>query len=133
MIYLPDTNVWIRYLNPGESPVKQRLASLKPADVRMCSVVKAELLFGAHRSAKREANLTLLRRLFGQFESLPFDDAAAETYGRIRAGLTARGTPIGPYDLMIAAIALTHDTTLVTHNTREFRRVMDLRLEDWEN
>jgi tRNA(fMet)-specific endonuclease VapC len=63
---------------------------------------------------------------------LPFDDAAAEAYGRLRAELARRGTPIGPNDLMIAAIALAHDLTLVTHNTAEFSRVSGLRLEDWE-
>jgi tRNA(fMet)-specific endonuclease VapC len=62
---------------------------------------------------------------------LPFDDAAAEVYGRIRAELASRGTPIGPYDLMIAATALANNLILVTHNTREFARVSGLVLEDW--
>ena len=93
-------------------------------------MVKAELLYGAYRSARREDNLRLLATLFQQFESLPFDDAAADAYGHIRADLTVRGTPIGPNDLMIAA--LVHHLTLVTHNTREFARVTGLRLEDWE-
>ena len=67
-----------------------------------------------------------------QFDSLPFDDAAAEAYGRLRAELARRGMPIGPNDLMIAAIALAYGFTLVTHNTSEFSRVPGLRLEDWE-
>ena len=95
-------------------------------------MVKAELLYGAHRSAQREDNLRLLATLFQQFTSLPFDDTAADAYGRIRADLTRRGTPIGPNDLMIASIALVHHLTLVTHNTREFGRVVGLQLEDWE-
>jgi len=131
MIYLPDTNVWIAYLNPGDSPVKPRFLQHDPQDVALCSVVKAELLFGAYRSARREANLRLLETLFGGFPSLPFDDTAADQYGRVRADLVARGTPIGPNDLMIAAIALTHNLILVTHNTREFGRVAGLRLDDW--
>jgi tRNA(fMet)-specific endonuclease VapC len=100
-------------------------------DIIFCSVVKAELFFGAYRSSRRVDNLRLLTILFQQFASLPFDDAAAEVYRRIRADLAARGTPIGPYDLMIAAIALANNLILVTHNTREFARVAGLILEDW--
>lgn len=131
MIYLPDTNAWIAYLNPSDSTVKDNFRRHSLADMAFCSVVKAELLFGAHRSARREANLKLLAVLFEQFPSLPFDDAAAEVYGRLRANLTSRGMLIGPNDLMIAAIALAHGLTLVTHNTREFSRVTGLRLVDW--
>ena len=132
MIYLPDTNAWIAYVNPGDSPVKSEFRSHPPADIAFCAVVKAELLYGAYRSTRREDNLRLLTSLFQLFKSLPFDDAAADTYGRIRADLTARGTPIGLNDLMIAAIALAHHLTLVTHNIREFGRVEGLHLEDWE-
>ena len=132
MIYLPDINAWIAYVNPGDSPVKSQLRAHQPTDIAFCAVVKAELLYGAYRSARREDNLRLLATLFQQFESLPFDDAAADAYGHIRADLTVRGTPIGPNDLMIASIALVHHLTLVTHNTREFGRVTGLRLEDWE-
>jgi len=131
MLYLPNTNVWIAYVNPGDSPVKARFLQYDPQDLALCSVVKAELLFGAYRSARREANLQLLATLFGGFPSLPFEDTAADQYGRLRADLVANGTPIGPNDLMIAAIALAHNLTLVTHNTREFSRVTGLRLDDW--
>jgi tRNA(fMet)-specific endonuclease VapC len=66
------------------------------------------------------------------FTSLPFDDVCVTAYGRIRAALEQVGRPIGPNDLMIAAIAVTHGLTLVTHNTREFERVVGLSLADWE-
>jgi tRNA(fMet)-specific endonuclease VapC len=131
MIYLLDTNAWIAVLNPGDSPVKSRLSTHQPDEIVLCSIVKAELFFGAYRSTKQAANLQLLERLYRQFRSVPFDDAAAAVYGRIRADLAARGTPIGPNDLMIAAIAIAHGLTLVTNNTREFARVAGLRLEDW--
>ena len=85
----------------------------------------------AYKSARRQENLALLKHFFGQFASLPFNEEAAETYGRIRAELAAQGTPIGPNDLIIAAIALAHKVTLVTHNTREFGRVHGLQIEDW--
>lgn len=132
MTYLLDTNTCIRFLNPRNSAVPAHLAALKPEEVAICQIVKAELYYGAYKSARRDANLALLAKFFSQFVSLPFDDAAAEAYGRLRAGLARKGTPIGPNDLMIAAIALASDLTLVTHNTAEFSRVPGLRLEDWE-
>jgi tRNA(fMet)-specific endonuclease VapC len=132
MTYLLDTNTCINYLNRRGSPIKQRLPAVPAASVQLCSIVKAELYDGAYRSSRREQNLVLLKRLFGQFASVPFDDAAAESYGRIRAELSLAGTLIGPNDLMIAAIALAHGLTLVTHNTREFSRVAGLAIEDWE-
>ncbi|MDZ7696616.1 MAG: PIN domain-containing protein [Deltaproteobacteria bacterium] len=64
--------------------------------------------------------------------SVPFDDEAARKYGEIRSDLARKGTPIGPNDLMIAAIALAHESVLITHNTREFKRVVGLKVEDWE-
>jgi tRNA(fMet)-specific endonuclease VapC len=130
MIYLPDTNAWIAYVNPGASAVKARFRAHPPTDLLFCSVVKAELLYGAYRSSRRADNLHLLAVLFQQFASLPFEDAAADAYGRIRADLAAQGTPIGPNDLMIAAIALANNLILVTHNTREFARVTGLIIED---
>jgi tRNA(fMet)-specific endonuclease VapC len=132
MTYLLDTNTCIRFLNPRKSTVPDRLAAVSREEVAICQIVKAELYYGAYKSARRDANLALLAKFFSQFESLPFDDASAEAYGRLRAELTRLGTPIGPNDLMIAAIALAHGLILVTHNTAEFGRVSGLRLEDWE-
>jgi tRNA(fMet)-specific endonuclease VapC len=91
-----------------------------------------ELYYGAYRSTQTERNLAILERFFSQFAVLPLDPAAARVAGRIRAELLASGTPIGPNDFQIAAIALTHNLTLVTHNTREFGRVSGLVIEDWE-
>jgi tRNA(fMet)-specific endonuclease VapC len=132
MMWLPDTNAWIRYLNPVESIVKQRFREHPPQTIRLCDVVKGELYFGAYKSQRRESNLCLLDRLCGEFPALPFDGAAARHFGEIRAGLQRLGTPIGSYDLQIAAIALIHGLTLVTHNTREFSRIPGLSLADWE-
>ena len=132
MIYLLDTNACIQFLNSRNTAVQHRLIALGKEDVAICQIVKAELYYGAYKSSRREANLALLAKFFSQFVSLPFDDAAAETYGRLRAELTQRGTPIGPNDLMIAAIAVAQGLTLVTHNTSEFERVSGLVLEDWE-
>ena len=132
MIYLPDTNVLIRFLNTGPSPVKTRLLSVDPKKIRLCSVVKAELYYGAMKSSKSAENMALLDEFFANFVSLPFDDDAAIKYGEVRSDLARLGTPIGPNDLMISAIALVYGAIVVTHNSREFSRVKDLRIEDWE-
>lgn len=131
MKHLLDTNTCIKYLkgNPG---VIRRLSSLPPSDIAVSSVVKAELMYGAMRSNNSTRTLRVQQAFLVQFQSLPFDDQAGLIHGRIRAQLTAAGTPIGPYDLQIAAIALANNLTLVTHNTREFRRVEGLQIEDWE-
>ncbi len=132
MIYLPDTNVWIAFLNPGVNVVKHRMGAMPSNQIATCSVVKAELYFGAEMSARKRENTDMLDALFSEMRSLPFDDLAAQHYARVRAHLSATGTPIGPNDLMIAAIALANEMTLVTHNTDEFARVPDLVYEDWE-
>lgn len=67
-----------------------------------------------------------------QFPSLSFDDACADYYSATRAELARLGTPIGANDLLIAAIALANQLTIVTHNTREFSRIQNLHIEDWE-
>ncbi|MDZ8025986.1 MAG: type II toxin-antitoxin system VapC family toxin [Nostoc sp. DedQUE11] len=132
MIYLLDTNACIVYLNRPMSGVRQRLTKLSPQDVAVCSVVKGELLYGAMRSNNPVRTLALQEAFLNNFISLPFDDAAATIFGTIRAELAASGTPIGPYDLQIAAIAMANNLILVTHNVREFSRVNGLQIEDWE-
>lgn len=96
-------------------------------------MVKSELFYGAMRSNNVEKTIVKQQQFLNLFVSLPFDDAAALIYGRIRADLTALGTPIGPNDLQIAAIAMANNLILVTHNTNEFSRVNGLLLEDWES
>ena len=131
-MYLLDTNACIRVLNDSSKGVVARLRSHSPSEIRLSSVVKAELYHGARRSTRVSENLAVLRRFFQPFATLPFDDSCAERYGVIRALLEREGQPIGPNDLMIAATALAHDLTLVTHNTGEFSRITGLAIEDWE-
>lgn len=132
MIYLLDTNVCIHLLNKKHGVILRHLRQQSPADIALCSVVKAELLYGARRSQRAEANLQLLKAFFAPLQSLPFDDECAEHYGQIHADLLTLGKPIGPNDTLIASIARAHDATLITHNTDEFSRVAGLRLQDWE-
>jgi len=130
--YLLDTNACIRLLNGTSPALVARMVGSDPAQIALCSIVKAELLYGARRSSRRADNLRLLESFFEPLASLPFDDACAERYGIIRSELESAGTPIGPNDLMIAATAVAHGATLVTNNVKEFSRVAGLRLEDWQ-
>ena len=132
MTYLLDTNVWGTFLRNPRSPVVSRLRAHRPADVRVCSVVRAELYYGCLRSTNPAANRGKVESLLRPFQTLPFDDAAAEQYATVRRYLESLGSPIGPFDLQIAAIAVAHGCTLVTHNTQEFSRVPGLLFEDWQ-
>jgi tRNA(fMet)-specific endonuclease VapC len=134
MKFLLDANAWIGHFRQTTPLVTQNLNKHPPADIALCSVVLAELLYGAERSAPahRAGNLALIGGLRQQYVSLPFDDLAAERYGVVRAHLASLGLPIGPNDLMIASIALANNLTLITHNVVEFSRVPALMLEDWQ-
>lgn len=131
-MYLLDTNACIRILNGASVPLERRLRSCSPNEVSVCSVVKAELYCGARKSERQAENLRLVERFFSVFPSFGFDDRCAEVYGSIRSELERSGTPIGPNDLLIATTAIANELILVTHNTREFERVIGLHLEDWE-
>jgi tRNA(fMet)-specific endonuclease VapC len=113
------------------STVTAKLAAAPPGSVVICSVVVAELHYGAHRSVRTTETLSRVQAFYSRFQSLPFDDRAAEENGRVRAHLAATGSVIGPNDLLIAAIALANGLTLVTNSTGEFIRVPGLQLEDW--
>ncbi len=132
MKYLLDTNTCIRYLNGRSPSVLQKLDTLPEQDVCVCSVVKFELRYGALRSVNVERTLAEQERFLKRFASLPFDDVAHTHAAQIRVVLERAGTPIGPNDVLIAAIARANGVTLVTHNTREFGRIAELNIEDWE-
>lgn len=129
--YLLDTNVCIAWLKHVPEVVR-RVVMAGEERLFLCAPVKSELWFGACNSARPEENLARLSRLFALVPCLPFDDRAALQCGELRSHLKRLGTPIGPYDLQIAAIALTRGLVVVTHNTREFNRVPGLGVEDWQ-
>jgi tRNA(fMet)-specific endonuclease VapC len=132
MKYLLDSNVCIQYLNQRSKKIIQRLQDLSDLDIVVCSIVKAELFYGAMRTHNPAKTLQKQQEFFNRFISLKFDDECAVIYGEIRSKLAAKGTPIGNNDLHIAAIAIANNLTLITHNTREFSRIDNLKLEDWE-
>ena len=133
MTHLLDTNVCIMHLrSKGVGPISSRLLQFTSHEVCLCSVVVAELIYGALRSQKVAKNAAEVQVFIGGISSLPFDNDAAQKHAEIRAHLSSLGTPIGPHDALIAAIALANNLTLVTHNTSEFSRIPNLRLEDWQ-
>jgi len=131
MPWLLDSNAWIHYLKNPQSAVRTRLAEKSPDHVQSCSVVRAELLHGARKYGDPHRRTALVEKTLAPYVSLPFDDPAAERYAAIRHELELKGERIGPNDLLIASICVTHDCTLVTSNTAEFRRVSELNVEDW--
>lgn len=132
-MFLLDTNVCIHLLNNAAPNVEQRFREHTPDQIALCSIVKAELLYGAQHSSRVDANLQRLKLFFSPLLSLHFDDDCAHHYGLIRADLAAQSAPIGPNDLLIAAIARANDAILVTHNDKEFSRVAGLHIEDWQS
>lgn len=134
MKYLLDSSTLILLLRPARAGrILERLNRIAENEPVVCSIVRMELIAGALRSQRSAQNLQHVHELLDDFDSLAFDDLAADHAGRVRAELETVGTPIGANDLLIAGIALANDLILVTHNTREFVRVPGLRVEDWEN
>lgn len=129
MRYLLDTNAIIALLKDSSSPLARRVRRLSPSDVGLSAIVSHELYFGAFKSQRVAANVSLVDAL--QLEVLPFDQEDARHAGEVRAALGARGTPIGPYDILIAGQARSRGLTLVSNNRAEFARVPELRVEDW--
>jgi tRNA(fMet)-specific endonuclease VapC len=129
-----DTNAVIAILKNQPAGVRRRFrnAVSKGTAIAMSSVVLFELWCGVARSARRRENAERLRAfLSGTVDVLPLDDDDALEAGTLRAALQEAGTPIGPYDLLIAAQALRRGATLVTANSKEFARVRGLKRQDW--
>ena len=132
MPFLLDTNAWIDVLKDPSSLVRKRIESLRPSEVVTCSIVQAELRYGAEKYGNVPRRVSLVQKTLAPFRSAPFDDDVIVEYARLRHALDKIGKPIGPLDTMIAAICLHHVFTIVTHNVREFSRVPSLTLEDWQ-
>ena len=131
MRYMLDTNICIYVIKHKPETVFQKLQNTNPEDVCISSVTYAELVHGVEKSAAVEKNRLALSMLLANMEILDFDVDAADCYGKIRAALEKKGTPIGPLDMMIAAHAQSLGYTVVTNNVKEFSRVSALRIENW--
>jgi tRNA(fMet)-specific endonuclease VapC len=125
MNYMLDTSVCVDHMRRPDSPMHGWLDAVDADSVRLCSVVRAELLVGL-RKKPTEWNRRRVMGFLAAFECYPFDNAAAEVYADIRAELESQGKVIGPYDMMIAAVAKARGLTLVTGNPEEFGRVPGL-------
>lgn len=120
----------IELLRDPSSTTARRARRERVSDVAISAIVAHELYFGAFRSRRVQHHLALVDAL--PFVVLEFDKEDSRAAGEIRASLTVRGAPIGPYDVLIAGQAKARDLILITHNTNEFGRVAGLRIEDWQ-
>jgi len=131
MKFLLDTNVVVTFLNGKSITLREKIRQTAPTDFCMCSVVWAELYFGIAKSSDRQKTIDKVNAFAEIFRNLDFDKDAALHYGEIRADLERNGNIIGPNDLMIASIARSKQLVLITNNLDEFKRVKDLKIEDW--
>lgn len=135
MNYLLDTNICIYIIKKSPEQVLKKLEAITgnegKNEVYLSSVTISELYYGVEKSSQPEKNLEALKGFLTPFQIIDFDDASAEVFGKVRSNLERKGNIIGPYDLQIASIAIAHDLTLVTNNTKEFTRVDGLSLENW--
>ena len=131
--YLLDTNICIFLLNQnhGFEAIVDRIGKLTREQVIISSITVAELEFGVAASQRASQNLAKLELFLASFKRLAFDDAAAHAYGKIRAHLKLKGTPIGPLDTLLAGHAIALNACMVTNNVGEFSRVSALTIEDW--
>jgi tRNA(fMet)-specific endonuclease VapC len=129
--YLLDTNICIYIAKRKPDRVLARLRQLRPGDIGMSVVTYLELVYGAWKSDQVETNLDRLEQLRNLIPVQSLDADVGRYYGRVRAELEKKGVPIGAYDLMIAAHALSLGLTVVTNDVREFARVDGLRLDNW--
>jgi len=131
MTFFLDSNVLIFILRGTNRKVADKLKQLPPSEVKIPSVVLAEIVEGAYRNHDVKGTLEKVLVLISPYEVVPFDKHAAMTGGKIGAELGKEGKKIGPNDLLIAATAMSRGGTLVTNNTKEFERIDGLRIEDW--
>jgi tRNA(fMet)-specific endonuclease VapC len=133
MHYFLDTNICIYYLKGLYPALLDKMYQQCVGEIKIPSIVKAELLYGAKKSKKTVDNTSKVEQFLLPFEVIPFDDKAATKYAEIRAEVSAAGNPIGPNDLIIAATVMANNGTLITNNVNEFGRVKGLITENWAN
>jgi len=132
MRYLLDTDICIYLIKKKPASVINKLTRLENRDVALSTVSLFELQFGVENSQQFEKSKLALNQFVASIPSiLTFNIQAAEQAAKIRSDMKNKGTPIGPYDLLIAAVALSNDLILVSNNVREFQRVEGLKLENW--
>ena len=129
--YMLDTNICIYIIKKKPQQVIERLRRTRISEVGVSSITLSELEYGAFKSARTGQNKLAIMEFLAPLEILPYDDMAAQEYGKVRAYLEKHGTPIGAMDMLIAAHALSLNCILVTNNESEFRRIPALDVENW--
>jgi tRNA(fMet)-specific endonuclease VapC len=130
-MYLLDTNI-ISYWMRGDRSLMDKIRSYSPSDLSLSTITLAEILYGIEKSPiKKKERRTKINRICSHIEIHPFDEPAAENYCLIRARLEREGLIISERDLQIASIAVANRLRVVTHNTKEFKRIKELSVEDW--
>ena len=130
-MYVIDTNICIYLINKRFEYLLKKFESFKKSEIAVSAVTVAELEYGIAKSLYPEKNRLALVEFISSFEIIPFSNEDTQSFGLIRAYLNKNGTPIGPYDLQIAAQCLTRDSILVTNNEKKFKRIPNLMIENW--
>lgn len=128
-----DSNICIYYLTGRYPQVTENIKNTDPVNIKIPSLVKAELIVGALKSEKESENLKVINSFLSYFEIIPFGDTESEIYAEIRASLEKKGKIIGPNDLIIASTVIANNGILITNNEKEFTRVENLRVQNWIN
>jgi tRNA(fMet)-specific endonuclease VapC len=131
MRFCLDTDTCIYAMKGAFAGMAARFGRFNPEDIGIPAIVRAELLLGVLKSSHPERTGTIVEAFLAPYDLIPFERTAAQKYAEIRHDLEKKGTPIGPNDLVIAATARARNLVLITHNTNEFGRVVDLAIEDW--
>jgi len=129
--YMLDTNICIYIIKQKPKDVIERFRQAQVSEIGVSSITLSELEYGVMKSAKPEQNKLALAQFIAPIEISAYDDVAAQHYGVIRAHLERQGTPIGSLDMLIAAHALSQNSVLITNNESEFKRVSNLKIENW--
>ena len=131
MKFMLDTNICIYIIKNKPAKVLKKFSKVEPKDVCISSITSSELWFGVNKSSNFERNAIALEEFLSPLTILEYDESASKIYGEIRAELEKKGQVIGSMDLLISAHAISRNLTLVTNNSREFKRIKDLDIENW--
>lgn len=131
MKYLIDTNICIYIMNERPVEVIKKFKQFELGEIGISTITVSELQYGVVKSTYREKNQQRLEEFIAPLEILTYDEMAERAYGDIRFQLEKYGQPIGPLDLLIAAHALSQDLILITNNDMEFKRIENLKVENW--
>ena len=131
MKFFLDTNICIYFLKGKNKKLCETLMSKHPDDIKIPSIVKAELLYGVCKSKQKVENEEIVRKFLLPYEIVSFGSVESEEYAKLRSRLEFEGKVIGPNDLIIASTVLAHDGQLITNNEREFNRIELLSVENW--